>query len=46
MTLNIVFFTITIKKREATREEVFHEEMVKELFEETREKQVRMMNQI
>ncbi|HAQ06029.1 MAG TPA: YrzI family protein [Bacillus bacterium] len=36
MTLNILFFTITISKREMSAEEIRHEEMVNKLLEENK----------
>ncbi|WP_074034008.1 YrzI family small protein [Bacillus massilinigeriensis] len=44
MTLNIIFFTLTIKRKKATKEELVHEERVKEIFEAHRERQVSYMN--
>ncbi|WP_084820378.1 YrzI family small protein [Mesobacillus campisalis] len=45
MTLNILFFTITIKKREMSLEEVRHNEMVEKLLEENRDRQAQYMRQ-
>lgn len=39
MTLNILFFTITIKKRTLTMEEIRHNEMVEKLLEENKNRQ-------
>lgn len=39
MTLNILFLTITIKKRKYTVEEMLHHEMVKKIHEENRDRQ-------
>jgi len=36
MTLNILFVTITLKKREHSLEEVMHNQVVENLFEENR----------
>ena len=36
MTLNILFFTITISKRKTTLEEALHNENVKKIFEENK----------
>ncbi|WP_462412296.1 YrzI family small protein [Neobacillus sp. Marseille-QA0830] len=40
MTLNILFFTITIKKHKVTPEEAAHREIVDSLFEEHRDRQI------
>ncbi|WP_353611401.1 YrzI family small protein [Bacillus sp. FJAT-27251] len=45
MTLNILFFTITIKKREISLEEARHNEMVEKLLEENRDRQAQYMRQ-
>ncbi|MFD2679903.1 YrzI family small protein [Bacillus seohaeanensis] len=39
MTLNLLFMTVTFKKRHTTREEVLHNEAVARRFEETKIKQ-------
>jgi uncharacterized protein (TIGR02413 family) len=39
MTLNILFFTITINKRKMSVEEIRHSEMVNQLIEENRSRQ-------
>jgi uncharacterized protein (TIGR02413 family) len=39
MTLNILFFTITIKKRQMTLEEIRHNEMVEKMVEENKTRQ-------
>jgi uncharacterized protein (TIGR02413 family) len=39
MTLNILFFTITIKKRQMTLEEIRHNEMVEKMIEENKTRQ-------
>ncbi|MGM0900162.1 MAG: YrzI family small protein [Bacillota bacterium] len=38
MTLNILFFTITIKKREISLEEAVHDEMVEKMYEENKDR--------
>ncbi|MCM3588848.1 YrzI family small protein [Mesobacillus maritimus] len=38
MTLNLLFFTITISKRETTIEEEIHDQMVEKRYEESKEK--------
>nr|WP_263327001.1 YrzI family small protein [Neobacillus sp. Marseille-Q6967] len=40
MTLNLLFFTITIKKREISIEEAVHQEMVKRLYEENKDRRM------
>lgn len=42
MTLNIIFFTITIKKREWNLEEAVHQEMVEKLYEQNKDRQISM----
>lgn len=44
MTLHILFLTITIKKREISKEEALHEEMVHKLYEEHKDRQISMYN--
>jgi uncharacterized protein (TIGR02413 family) len=44
MNLNIFFFTITIKKRKLSLEEVAHEEMVKLLYEENKDRIISRFN--
>jgi len=39
MTLNIIFFSITIKKRVVSREEANHQEMVEKLYEQNKNRQ-------
>jgi uncharacterized protein (TIGR02413 family) len=39
LVLNILFFTITIKKRKQTVEEIEHHDMVKKIYEENRDRQ-------
>ncbi|WP_084288097.1 YrzI family small protein [Paucisalibacillus globulus] len=38
MTLNILFFTITIRKRETSLEEALHNESVQKIYEENKRK--------
>lgn len=40
MTLNILFFSITIKKREMSMEEAAHQEKIKKIYEETKDRQI------
>ncbi|QED48722.1 YrzI family small protein [Cytobacillus dafuensis] len=42
MTLNIFFLTITIKKRELSIEEILHDQMVKKIQDENRDRQYTM----
>ncbi|WP_084028941.1 YrzI family small protein [Bacillus sp. J33] len=42
MTLNIFFLTITIKKRQLTAEDILHEEMVKKIQDQNRDRQFSM----
>jgi uncharacterized protein (TIGR02413 family) len=42
MTLNIIFFTITIKKREWNLEEEVHQEMIEKLYEQNKDRQISM----
>jgi len=46
MTLNLLFFTITLKKRELTIEEEMHNQVVEDLYEENRRKINSYMNQL
>jgi uncharacterized protein (TIGR02413 family) len=39
MTLNIMFFTITINKRKMSMEEIRHNEMIEKMIEENRSRQ-------
>jgi uncharacterized protein (TIGR02413 family) len=39
MTLNILFLTVTIKKRKMSLEEIRHTEMVEKMIEENRSRQ-------
>jgi len=45
MTLNILFFTVTIKKRKVSVEEALHNEMVTKIYEENRERQISVIRQ-
>ncbi|MDQ0197209.1 YrzI family small protein [Neobacillus ginsengisoli] len=40
MTLNILFFSITIKKRLLSFEEAEHQEMVEKLYEQNKDRQI------
>ncbi|QCJ42460.1 YrzI family small protein [Bacillus sp. S3] len=40
MTINILFFTITIKKRKISLEEAVQEEMVEKLYDNNKDKQI------
>ncbi|MEH7082096.1 YrzI family small protein [Neobacillus drentensis] len=42
MTLNIIFFSITIKKRKVSIEEANHQEMVEKLYEQNKDRQASM----
>ncbi|EKN63815.1 hypothetical protein BABA_24175 [Neobacillus bataviensis LMG 21833] len=42
MTLNILFFSITIKKRKMSFEEAAHQEMIEKLYEKNKERQASM----
>lgn len=42
MTLNILFFSITIKKRKADLETAAREEMVEQLYQQTKDRQISM----
>ncbi|MFD0827462.1 YrzI family small protein [Neobacillus sp. M.A.Huq-85] len=42
MTLNILFFSITIKKRKMSLEEAAQQEMVEKLYEQTKDRQSSM----
>lgn len=46
MTLNLLFFTITFKKRELTLEEELHNQVVENLYEENKRKINSYMNQL
>jgi uncharacterized protein (TIGR02413 family) len=43
MTLNILFFTIKISKRTISPEEIRHNEMIKQIEEDNRNRQASMM---
>lgn len=40
MTLNILFLSITIKKREMSMEDAAHQEQVKKIYEATKDRQL------
>lgn len=40
MTLNILFFTITISKKKLNGEDAQHQEMVEKLYEEYKDRQI------
>ena len=40
MTLNILFLSITIKKREMSIEEAAHQEQIKKIYEATKDRQI------
>jgi uncharacterized protein (TIGR02413 family) len=42
MTLNILFFSITIKKRKVSKEEAIHQEIVEKLYEQNKDRQASM----
>lgn len=42
MTLNIFFISITIKKRKMSPQEIAHQEMVEQLYEQNKDRQVSM----
>ncbi|MFJ7727028.1 YrzI family small protein [Neobacillus sp. NPDC097160] len=42
MTLNILFFSITFKKREVSLEEAVQQEMVEKLYDQTKDCQISM----
>lgn len=46
MTLNILFFTITLRKREISLEEEMHNQTVEKLYEENRRRVNSIMNQL
>lgn len=39
MTLNILFFTITIKKRKKTKEEILNQEFIDQIYEQNKDRQ-------
>jgi uncharacterized protein (TIGR02413 family) len=46
MTLNIIFFSITIKKRKVSTEEAVHQEMVEKLYEQNKDRQASMYREM
>lgn len=42
MTLNILFFSITIRKRQVNLEDAARQEMVEKLYEQNRDRQISM----
>ncbi|WHY76271.1 YrzI family small protein [Neobacillus sp. WH10] len=42
MTLNILFFSITFKKREVSLEEAVNQEMVEKLYNQNKDRQISM----
>lgn len=46
MTLNILFFTISIKKNKMTQQEAYHQEMVEKLYEQHKDRQISMYHQM
>lgn len=42
MTLNIFFLSITIKKRKMSQQEIAHQQMVEQLYEQNRDRQAFM----
>ncbi|MFJ7726625.1 YrzI family small protein [Neobacillus sp. NPDC097160] len=40
MTINLLFFTISIKKRKISLEEAVQEEMIEKLYDNNKEKQI------
>ncbi|WP_223591262.1 YrzI family small protein [Neobacillus bataviensis] len=46
MTLNILFFSITIKKRQVNLREAAHQEMVKKLYEQNKDRQISMYHEM
>ncbi|MED3563197.1 MULTISPECIES: YrzI family small protein [Bacillus] len=42
MTLNILFLSITIKKRRISVEEAIHQEMVEKIYQENKDRQIYM----
>ena len=42
MTLNILFFSITFKKREVSLEEVVQQEIVEKLYDQAKDRQISM----
>jgi uncharacterized protein (TIGR02413 family) len=46
MTLNILFFSITIEKRETSLEEAKQQEMVEKLYEKNKDRHISMYRQM
>lgn len=46
MTLNILFFTIMVKKREISIEEAIHQEVVEKLYENNKVQRISMYDYI
>jgi uncharacterized protein (TIGR02413 family) len=46
MTLNIIFFSITIKKRKVSTQEAFHQDMVEKLYEQNKDRQASMYREM
>ncbi|MFP5113691.1 YrzI family small protein [Bacillaceae bacterium C204] len=42
MTLNIIFFSITIKRRKVSTQEAIHQEMVEKIYEQNKDRQASM----
>jgi uncharacterized protein (TIGR02413 family) len=42
MTLNILFFSITFKKREVSLQQAVNQEMVEKLYEQNKDRQISM----
>jgi uncharacterized protein (TIGR02413 family) len=42
MTLNILFFSITFKRREVSLQEAVNQEMVEKLYEQNKDRQITM----
>ena len=43
MTINMLFFTITVHQKQMTEEEIIHQQNIEEIMEENRRKQFSMM---
>ena len=46
MTLNILFFSITFKKRQVNLREAVHQEMVEKLYEQNKDRQISMYHEM
>ncbi|MGG1677503.1 YrzI family small protein [Neobacillus sp. NRS-1170] len=46
MTLNLVFFSLTIKKRVVNLKEAVHQEMVEKLYEQNKDRQISMYHEM